>query len=104
MADSLLGQKFMQIIDTCDWTIIEADDDVAFANTCISRRAIFFERHDKNATLNFEIVEAYYSSRDGNVLSRQADITATNFPIANQSPSHILGSIDRRGKANSLSR
>ena len=104
MADAFFGQQLVQIVDARDGPIVEADDDVAFAQSRFLARALLFKRHHEDATLNREIVVAHDTSRQRHVLSGQSDITATDSAVANQTARDKLRRVDRRREADALRR
>src|ERR1044072_6514301 len=49
VADAFFSQQLVQIFDAGDGPIVEADDDVAFAQPRFLARALLFKRHHENA-------------------------------------------------------
>src|SRR2546426_4368664 len=94
----------MQMVNARNRSIVKANDDVALAHATFSCGTIVFERDDENPAFNREVVVANNATRQRHILSRQTDIAATDFAIANETASDELGGVDRCGKADSLRR
>src|SRR6267143_1519429 len=94
----------MKIIDACSRVIVKGNNDVPFAQSSIPCGAVPLERYNKDSALNVKVIVANNSARKRNVLAGQADITATDFTVANQTAGNELGRINRSGKGDSLSR
>src|SRR5438552_3233456 len=94
----------MQIIDALRWLFVKAHDDVAFAYSAFSGGTILLERYNQDSAFNRQVVIAHDSAWQRNILARQADVTAANSTVANQTAGDELGSIDRCRKTDSLRR
>ena len=94
----------MEIVDPGDWSLVKADNDVAFAQTSFSARTIVFKRDDENPAFNRQVVKANDTSRQRHILSRESDITPTHSTVANQPAGDKLRRIDRSGEADALCR
>src|SRR5688500_6098213 len=84
--------------------MVKADDDVAVTQPTFPCRTIVFERDDQDPTFDSKTVEPHYPAGQWNVLSRQPDITATNFTVTNQTAGNKLGCVNRGGEADALCR
>src|SRR5436305_7614609 len=94
----------MQNVNDRKRSDVKTNDDVALTNATFSCGTIIFERDNENPAFNHEVVVANNATRQRHILSRQTDIAATDFAIANETASDELGGVDRRGKADSLRR
>src|SRR5216683_1956159 len=94
----------MKIVDAGSRVIVKADNDVPFAQSGIPCRAVYLKRHNKDSGLNVKVIVADDTARKRNVLSGQADITATDFTVAKQTAGNELGCINRSGEGDSLGR
>src|SRR6476661_4899847 len=94
----------MQVVDAWCRVIVNADNDVPFEHTTFSGGAILLERYDQDSSFNLKIIVTHHSAWQRNVLSGKADITPTDFPVADQAAGNELGGINRSGKTNSLCR
>ena|SRR5207237_8848728 len=94
----------MKIIDALRRMLVKAHDDVAFAYSAFSGRTIHFEGYHQDSAFDRKIVIAHDSSRQRNILSRQPDVTATHFTVADQTAGNKLSCVDRSSKADSLRR
>ena len=68
------------------WTAldkIKASGQIAFAQSGIPCRAVSLERDNQDSAFNGKFVVAHDPARQRNVLSGQADVTATNLTVAN---------------------
>src|ERR1051326_2363660 len=104
VADAIFSQQLVQIVDTRDGSIVEADDDVAFTQPRFLSRTLLLKRDHQNPALNRKIVIAHDASRQRHVLSSQSYITATDFAVANQSAGYELRRVNRGRKADALRR
>ena len=73
----------MKIIDAGSRVIVKANNDVSFAQSSVPCRAVSLERDNQDSAFNGKFVVAHDTARERNVLSGQADITATDFTVAN---------------------
>ena len=83
-ADSILGQETMEIVEACHGLLIECDDDVAFAEAGVTRRAVAFEGDDEYARRLREAVEARHAAEDWNVLPGDAEISASDAAVSQE--------------------
>src|SRR5437870_11210787 len=93
----------MEIINAGNRMFVKAENDVAFAHSGPSCRAVALERYDQDSALNRKVIVANDAARKRNILSSQADVTPAHFTVPNETAGNKLGCIDRCGKADSLS-
>src|SRR5260370_22680750 len=78
--------------------LVKAHDDVPFAHSALPGRTTLLERYNENAAFNWKEVIAHDSPRQRNILSPQADVTAADSAVANQTARDKLRSVERVSK------
>src|SRR6202022_2542467 len=73
LADALLGEETVQLVDAADRLAGEADDDVSGEDAGGACRAVGRGRLDADAALALELMEAHDAARQGDALSGKAD-------------------------------
>src|SRR5713226_4427511 len=94
----------MKIIDARSRLVVKANNDVSLVHSTFSCRAVPLERHNQDSALNGEVIVAHDSARKRNVLPGQADITATDFAVANETTGDELGGVNRSSETDPLRR
>src|SRR6185369_7048981 len=86
---------------------IEVHDEIARQQASVSRRTvvgIVLERNDQDTSLNRQLIVTNDPPRYRHVLTGEANVAPTYFSVSNQSTRDELCSVDRRCKADPLSR
>src|SRR2546422_4625179 len=94
----------MKIIDAGSRVIVKANNDVPFAHSTFSCRAVTLEGYNQDSALDGKVIVAHDSARKRNVLSGKTYITATDLTVANQPAGNELGSVNRGSKGDPLGR
>src|SRR5580704_653191 len=97
-----IGQQTMQVVHARDRFAIHSDDYVAFPQSCFLRRAPLLHRGDDHAALTGEIVEAHDAAKQRHGLGLDADVTAADSALTQQSSGNELRGIDSDGETQSL--
>src|SRR5262249_14790389 len=92
----------MQVIDRREGLLAKADDNVALAQSSLFCCAVGFNRRNHDASVDRQIVKPDDPAKERNVLSRHADVAATNLAVADKARSDELRRVDGDGKAQPL--
>jgi hypothetical protein len=101
-SDRGIGQQTMQVVHARDRFAIQSNDYVALSQSRFLRRAWVLHGGDDHATLAGEIVEAHHAAKQRHGLGLDADVTAADSALAQQSSGNELRGIDSDGETESL--
>src|ERR1035438_7009341 len=101
-ADLFAHEHLVQIVNASDRLLIKTDDQIAVANTCAFGWAVLFGGDNEHACFQRKIVIADNAAVQRHVLTRDADVAAPNFSIANKPRGHELRGIARDRETNAL--
>src|SRR5690242_13820768 len=100
----MIRKNPVQSVDIGHSLRFKAYDDVTFVQTGTLGRAALLDTDHKNAADDGQLMASHKHAMHRHILSCHAQVTAPDPPVLDETPRDELRGIDRRRKADALSR